>query len=108
MIYSLLINSVAVFIAAYILDGVTVKNFFTAILVAVILALMNTFIRPIIVFLTIPVTILTLGLFILVINALILMAVDYFLEGFEIRNFWWAVLLSIVLSLINGLLFWIF
>ncbi len=108
MIYSLLINSIAVFIAAYILDGVQVKNFFTAILVAIVLAIVNTFIRPIIIFLTLPVTILTLGLFILVINALILMAIDYFLEGFQVRNFWWAVLLSIVLSLINGLLFWIF
>lgn len=108
MIYSLLINSIAVFIAAYILDGVQVKNFFTAILVAIVLAIINTFIRPIIIFLTLPVTILTLGLFILVINALILMAIDYFLEGFQVRNFWWAVLLSIVLSLINGLLFWIF
>lgn len=108
MIYSLLINSVAVFIAAYILDGVKVKSFFTAILIAIVLALINTFIRPVILFFTLPITIITLGLFILVINALILMAVDYFLDGFKIRNFWWAVLLSIVLSLINGLLFWIF
>lgn len=108
MIYSLLINSVAVFIAAYLLNGVEVKSFFTAILVAVVLALVNTFIKPIILFLTLPLTIITLGLFILVINAFILMAIDYFLEGFKIRNFWWAVLLSIVLSLINGLLYWIF
>lgn len=108
MIYSLLINSVAVFIAAYILDGVEIRNFFTAILVAIVLAIINTFIRPIILFLTLPLTIITLGLFILVINALILMAVDYFLEGFKIRSFWWAVILSIVLSLLNGFLFWIF
>lgn len=108
MIYSLLINSIAVFIAAYILDGVEIKSFFTAILVAIVLAIINTFIKPIILFLTLPLTIITLGLFILVINALILMLVDIMLEGLKIRNFWWAVIFSIVLSLLNGLLFWIF
>lgn len=108
MIYSLLINSVAVFIAAYLLKGVDVKNFLTAILVAIILAVINTFIRPVIVFLTLPLTILTLGLFILVINALILMLIDALLDGLKIRNFWWAIAFSVVLSLLNGLLLWIF
>jgi putative membrane protein len=108
MIYSILINSVAVFIASYLLEGVKVRSFFTAILVAIVLALINTFIRPIILFLTLPLTILTLGLFVLVINALILMLIDRLLDGFEIRNFWWAVGFSIVLSLLNTLLFWIF
>lgn len=108
MIYTLLINSVAVFFTAKLLDGVEVKSFFSAIVVAILLALVNTFIRPVIVFLTLPLTILTLGLFILVINAFMLMIVDALSEGIKIKSFAWAVIFSLVLSIINALLFWIF
>ncbi len=108
MIYTLLINSVAVYLTAKLLDGVQIKSFFSAVIVAILLALVNTFIKPVILFLTLPVTILTLGLFILVINALMLMLVDGLASGFKIRSFGWALILSIVLSVVNGLLFWIF
>ncbi|MFH5831785.1 phage holin family protein [Halalkalibaculum sp. DA3122] len=108
MIYTLLINSVAVYLTAKLLDGVEIKGFFSAIIVAILLALINTFIKPVIVLLTLPVTILTLGLFILVINAFILMLVDGLSAGLRIRSFGWALLFSIVLSIINGFLFWIF
>ncbi|MDX1637558.1 MAG: phage holin family protein [Balneolaceae bacterium] len=108
MIYTLVINSVAVYLTAKLLDGVQIKSFFSALVVAILLALVNTFIKPVIVLLTLPVTILTLGLFILVINALMLMLVDAVAEGIKIRSFGWALIFSIVLSMINGLLFWIF
>jgi putative membrane protein len=108
MIYSILINSVAVFITAYILKGVHVKNYGSALLVAIGLALVNTFIKPIIVFLTLPLTIVTFGLFILVINALLLKLIDELMESFRIESFAWAIMMSIVLSIINGLLLWIF
>lgn len=108
IIYTLIINSVAVFLTAKLLDGVEVKSFFSAVIVAILLALVNTFIKPVIVFLTLPVTILTLGLFILVINAFMLMIVDALTDGMKIKNFSWALIFSIVLSIINALLFWIF
>lgn len=107
-IITILINSVAVFLTAYLLKGVTVKNFLHAVLVAIVLAIVNAIIKPILIILTIPITILTLGLFILVINALIIMLVDYLLSGFKVNNFWWALLFSIVLSIINAVLHWIF
>ncbi|MDZ7716071.1 MAG: phage holin family protein [Balneolaceae bacterium] len=108
MIYTLLINSVAVFLAGYLLKGVVVKDFFAAILVAIGLAVLNTFLKPILVFFTLPINLLTLGLFTLVINAFIIVIIDSVMEDFEVENFGWAVLFGIVLSVINGLLFWIF
>ncbi|MGD1893799.1 MAG: phage holin family protein [Cyclobacteriaceae bacterium] len=107
MIVSILVNAVAVFLAAYLLRGVTINNFWTALITAVLLAIINAVIKPILVFLTIPITILTLGLFILVINALILMVIDAMLSGLKIKNFGWALLFGVVLSIINGLLSWI-
>jgi putative membrane protein len=107
IIIKILISAVAVFAVSYILSGVTVKSFGTAILVAIVLGIVNAIIRPILVILTIPVTILTLGLFLLVINALMIMLVDAVIAGFKVKNFWWALLFSIILSLVNGILTWI-
>ena len=108
MIYTILINSVAVYITAKFLQGVEVKGFGSAIIVAILLALVNTFIKPIIVFLTLPLTIVTLGLFIFVVNALMIMLVDSITDEFNVESFSWALLFGIVLSVVNGLLFWIF
>lgn len=108
MLISLLVNAVAVFLAAYILRGVTVNNFWTALLTAGLLAIVNAIIKPILVILTIPITVLTLGLFILVINALLLMLVDAILPGLKIKSFGWALLFGVVLSVINALLSWVF
>lgn len=107
MIYSILINSVAIFVTAWLLDGVKVKSYFTALGVAVILAIINAFLRPLIIWITLPLTIITLGLFVLVINAMMLMLADAIVEGFEIRNFSWALIFSILLAIVNGLLVWI-
>jgi len=104
MIKYLIVNSLVVFFFAYILSGVKVKSFFTAIGISILLALINTFIKPLILFFTIPLTVLTLGLFILVVNAWILMIIDNMIDGFEIKNFWWAVLYSILISAANALL----
>ena len=108
MIYTILINAVAVYITALILEGVQIKGFLTAIWVAVLLALVNAFLKPFIVLLTLPLTVLTLGLFILVINALLLMLVDALVEGMKIRSFAWAVIFSVLISIVNALLLWIF
>ncbi|HAH52363.1 MAG TPA: hypothetical protein DF712_08920 [Balneola sp.] len=108
MIWAWLLNSVAVFATSKILPGVEIKNFWSAIVVAAILAIVNTFLTPIIQFIALPVTIITLGLFALVINTLMIMLVDALVEGFKIKNFWWALLFGIVMSLFSGLLFRVF
>lgn len=87
------------------MKGVTLKNYWTAIGVAVVLAILNLLIRPIIILLTLPLNILTLGLFTLVINAWILLLADKLVEGFSIDGFWWAVLFSIFISVLNSVLF---
>lgn len=101
IILPLLVNSLGIFIIGYLLKGVEMKSFLTAVWVAILLALINTFVKPILVVLSLPLTILTLGLFLLVINALILLLVDAMVEGLKIKNFWWALLFSLLLSLLN-------
>lgn len=108
MLKILLINSIVVFLGAYILDGVKIKSFWTAIGVAILLGLINMFIKPLIVLLTLPLTVLTLGLFVLVINAWILMIIDKMVDGLTIKSFWWAVIYSIIISVLNSVLLWIF
>lgn len=106
-IIKLIANAVAVFIAAKLLNGVEIKNFLSALVAALLIGLMNATIKPIFIFLTIPLTIVTLGLFILVIDAIILLLVDRILSGFKIKNFGWALLFSLVLALINSFLVWL-
>ena len=108
MLKTLLINSLVIFFGAYLLDGVKLKNYLTALGVAILLGLVNIFIKPLIIVLTLPLTILTLGLFIWVINAWLLMLIDKLVEGFTIRSFWWALLFSLFISVLNGVLFRIF
>jgi len=108
MLKILLINSLVIFFGAYLLEGVSVKNYFTALGVAILLGLVNIFIKPLIVVLTLPLTVLTLGLFIWVINAWMLMLIDKLVEGFKVRNFWWALLFGLFISVLNGILFRIF
>lgn len=102
-IASLFITAFAVLIAAYILPGVTIANYTTAIIVALVLALLNTILKPILIILTIPITILTLGLFLIVINALIILLADDLISGFKVDSFWWAILYSFILSIINAI-----
>lgn len=99
----LILSAVAVIITSYLLGGVVVDDFLVAIVVAALLALLNTVIRPILVLLTIPITIFTLGLFLLVINAVIILIADGIVPGFEVDGFWWALLFSIILSVVNAL-----
>ncbi len=98
-------NAAGVFVFGALLRGVQVKNFGTAILVAVVLALLNAFIKPIITFFTLPFIVLTLGLFVLVINTIIVMIADWLIDGLRIENFWWALIISVAMSLLNLILF---
>jgi putative membrane protein len=100
----LLVTSLAVFFSAYILNGVYLAGFPTAILVALVMGFLNAFLKPILVILTIPITLVTFGLFLLVINAAIIMLADYALTGFTVHSFFTAVLFSIIVSVITWLL----
>jgi putative membrane protein len=96
-----LINAAALFVLPYILSSVQVKDFLTALVVALVLGLINAVIRPILILLTLPVTVLTLGFFILVINALLFWAVASFVEGFQVTGFWSAFFGAIVYALVS-------
>ncbi|MEQ9466993.1 MAG: phage holin family protein [Ekhidna sp.] len=104
ILVKILLSSIAVIIASYLLPGVDVESFMTAIIIAVILSLLNATVKPILIVLTIPLTIFTLGLFLVVINALIVLIADSLIDGFYVANFWWALIFSILLSIINALL----
>jgi len=116
-ITKLLISSIAVVITAYFLDGVTLgdnqfyhsgppelNKFTTAVLVAVVLAFLNTIVKPILTILSLPITFFTLGLFLLVINGLIILFADKLVVGFKVDGFWTALWFSIVLWFVNGIL----
>lgn len=108
LIVKILLTGVAALLAAYILPGVQIAGFGSALILAVVLALLNAIVRPILVILTIPVTIITLGLFLLVINALIILLADALIGGFNVDGFLWALIFSLVLSLIEAVLDMIF
>jgi putative membrane protein len=99
-----LINTVAIFALPHLLDSVAVDSFTTALFAALVLGLVNTLIRPILVVLTLPVTLLTLGLFIFVINGLMFWAVADLIQGFQVAGFGSAVLAAMVYSVISWLM----
>ncbi|MGB3585251.1 MAG: phage holin family protein [Tunicatimonas sp.] len=103
LIVKWLLSAIAVMITAYLLPGVSVASFWAALIVAVILALFNTFLKPILVILTIPITVLSLGLFLLVINAIIILLTDALIAGFAVSNFWWALAFSIIMAILSSL-----
>lgn len=101
LILTWLINAIALIALPYIFTSISVDSFLTALLVAVVLGFINTLIRPVLVLLTLPVTILTLGLFIFVINGLLFWAVGSFWPGFHVGGFWSGVFGAIVYSIIS-------
>jgi putative membrane protein len=98
----ILLNSTAVLVASALIPGVHVRNFLVAALVAITLGVFNAFVRPILVFLTLPVTVITFGLFVFVINAALVMLAAYIIPGFGVDGFWWALLFSFVVSLVSS------
>lgn len=98
------INALVLMLVPYIVPGVEVANFFTALIVAIFLALVNAIIRPIIIILTLPINILTLGVFTLVINGLMFWLVSAIVKGFTITNFWSAFLAALIYAIISMLL----
>ena len=99
-----LINAAAIFLLPYLLAAVNIKDFGTAMLVALVIGLLNTFIRPVLLLLTLPVNVLTLGLFTLVINGPMFWVTSRLVDDFTITSFGWAVLAAVLYSLISGLI----
>ncbi len=99
-----IITAIAAIVAAWLLPGVSIDGFLTAIVFAFVLALLNSILKPILVILTIPITLLTFGLFLLVINALLVLLADRITTGVTVEGFWWALLFSIVLSIVSAIL----
>jgi putative membrane protein len=99
-----LINAVALIAVAYLMPGIAVSSFVTALVAALVLGLVNAVIRPILILLTLPATVVTLGLFIFVINGLLFWFVGSFIEGFTVTGFWAGVFGAIVFSIISWLL----
>ncbi|MGF7089342.1 putative membrane protein [Kroppenstedtia sanguinis] len=104
MIIRLLLNALAVLLAAQLIPQIEVEGFGTALLVALVLGMINTFIRPVIVFLTLPISFITLGLFIFVLNALLFWVTGMLVPGFTVGGFIGALLGSILVSVISWLL----
>lgn len=101
----LIVTSVVAFGLSYLLEGIKFDSFWTAIIVAIVLAVLNAIIKPILILLTLPITLFTFGLFLFVINALIILLAEKLVDGFSVDGFWWALLFSLLLSLLTSLLY---
>lgn len=107
IVYHWLVNALALLVAAALLDGVYIKGAWDGILAAALLGFINISIRPVLVLITLPINILSLGLFTFVVNALMLMLVAWIVPGFAIAGFWSAVLAALVLAFVNAVVTWL-
>ena len=105
LIIRILITAILVVVIAHFMPGVSVASFTTSVIVAVVLGLLNIFIKPILVLLTLPVTLITFGLFLLVINALMILLCSEIVGGFAVESFWTAVFFSIILSISQSIVY---
>lgn len=102
IIARILISAVVILFLGWLLPGVEVASSWKAVIAALVLSLINAFIRPVLIFLTLPATIVTLGLFLFVINALMVLLAARWVDGFKVDGFWWALLFSFLLSILNS------
>lgn len=98
-----ILNAVALLAVAYLLPGITLASFWSAMVAALVLGLLNTLVKPVLILLTLPITIVTMGLFLLVLNALVFWLAGSLFRGFQVEGFWWAVAGAILYSLISAL-----
>ena len=104
-ILRIIISAVVAFGLSYILKGIHINEFTTALILALVLAVFNAILKPILIILTLPITILTFGLFLFVINAVIILLAAKFVDGFRVDGFWWALLFSLLLSALTAVLY---
>ncbi len=100
----ILISALVAFALAYVLRGIHVDSFWTALVFALVLAVLNILVKPILVILTLPLTLLTLGLFLFVVNTIVVLLASKLIDGFRIDNFWWGLLFSLLLSIISSII----
>ncbi|MEJ7588811.1 MAG: phage holin family protein [Ferruginibacter sp.] len=103
-ILRLLITAAVAYGLSKILSGVTIDSFSTAIIFAIVLAILNTIVKPLLILLTLPITIITLGIFLFVINALVILLADNLIGGINVEGFFWALIFSLILSVLSSLL----
>jgi putative membrane protein len=105
LIVRLMVNTLSVFATAWLLPGIHIEDFMSALVVAIVLAILNVTLKPFLIVITLPFTIVTLGLFLLVINAAVIMLAQNWVDGFSVSSWWWALLFSFVMSFINSILY---
>ncbi len=105
LVMRIIVTSIIAFGLSYLLKGIHLESFWAAIILAIILAILNAIVKPLLIILTFPITLVTLGLFLFVINALIILIADGLMGGFEVDGFWWALLFSLLLSIVTSLLY---
>lgn len=105
IILRIIISAVVAFALSYVLRGVHLQSFVTALVLATVLGLLNLVVKPILIILTLPITLFTFGLFLFVINALIILLAAKFVNGFQVDGFWWALLFSLLLSVLTSFLY---
>lgn len=98
-----MLRALVIMIAAHVLPGIRVDSLFISLVVALFLGFLNTFIRPVLIIISLPLQLVTLGLFTIVINAAIILLVSNVVDGFHVRGFWYAVLFSFVVAILNGI-----
>ena len=104
-IIRIIVSAIVAFGLSYILKGVHINQFTTALILAVVLAVLNAIVKPILIILTLPITIITFGLFLFVINAIIILLASDLIKGFSVDGFWWALIFSFLLSIITSVLY---
>lgn len=103
LILRLLFNALGLILISNFISGITVEGFYPALIAALVLGLLNLIIRPILLILTLPITIITLGLFAFVVNAALFLFAASFIEGFSVVNFWYALLGSLLMSIVSAI-----
>ena len=98
----LIVSSLSVFVAGWLLPGVQIDSFTTAVGIAIVLGLLNATLKPLLIIITIPITLMSLGLFLLIINALIIGVADQWIDGLDVRSTWTAILFSFLISIISS------
>jgi len=101
----MVITAVVAFGLSYVLPGIHIDTFWTALVLALVLAILNILLKPVLIILTLPITILTFGFFLFIINAVIVLLASHFVRGFNVKSFGWALLFSLLLSLLTSLLY---
>ena len=101
----ILITAVVAFALSSVLPGIHIDTFWTAMVLSLVLAVLNALLKPTLIILTLPITIVTFGYFLFIINAIIVELASKFVDGFYVRSFWWALLFSLLLSLLTSLLY---